>query len=311
MKTTRQKAVKRVPLVFQWSRRIDSRKVDDWIGRLSWACPHPPVVTEKAGARTAVVSVSAAERSVLEPLREMFGGAIRVLEADDWLQNQERHFVLPVGRRLVVASEGAEVGGNVPVLRIPAGMAFGTGEHATTAMCLRQLAGVLAGLPVFRLRFPVGSGDKCQQSNRKPETGNGKLARVIDAGTGSGVLALAAAQLGAAVEAFDFDPVCLRECRANQRRNHGVPRVAWSRADVLAYRPRAKADVMVANLFAGLLVRALPRMTCWLKPGGRMILSGILREQEAEVVAVLKKLGWLPERTLRKGKWVCLVAGRR
>jgi ribosomal protein L11 methyltransferase len=297
------------PPVFQWSRRVGSGKVDDWLGRISGASPHLPAVTEKAGASTAVVSVCAVERPVLEPLREMFGGSIRVLKAGDWLHNQERHFVLPVGRRLVVASEGAEVGGDVPVIRIPAGMAFGTGEHATTAMCLRQLAALSAEWPVFRLRFPVGSGDKCQQSNRKPKTGNGKQARVIDAGTGSGVLALAAAQLGAEVEAFDFDPVCLRECRANQRRNSGVPRVSWARADVLAYRPRAKADVLVANLFAGLLVRALPRMRRWLKPRGRMILSGILREQEGEVVAVLRKLGLPPFRVLRKGKWVCLVAG--
>jgi ribosomal protein L11 methyltransferase len=301
MKSSRQKAVKLVPSVFQWRRRVDSRSVDDWLGRLSWACPHPPAVTEKAGAGTAVVSVCAEERSRLEPLREIFGGSIRVLQAGDWLQNQDRHFVLPVGRRLVVASEGAEVGGDVPVIRIPAGMAFGTGEHATTAMCLRQLAGVLTDVQT--------SQKKLKTRNRRSAVADPKLPRVIDAGTGSGVLALAAAQLGAEVEAFDFDPVCLRECRANQRRNRGVPRVVWSRADVLAYQPGAKADVLVANLFAGLLVRSLPRMRRWLKPGGRMILSGILREQEGEVVAVLKKLGWVPELTLRKGKWVCLVVG--
>lgn len=276
--------------VHQWSRRIPLKDAEVWSERLCLASPHPPSITEKAGAKTALAGVCSTERRDLLPLVERFGGTIRKLEARDWMGSQNRRFVLKVGNHLVVASEGVRVPAGCPVLRIPAGMAFGTGEHATTAMCLRRLAGVLADFTRHH---------------------HGKRAQVVDAGTGSGILALAAAVMGARVEAFDFDPLCLAECRANVKRNPAVPRVKWSRADVLRYRPVGPADVLVANLFAGLLVRALPSMKTWLKPGGILILSGILREQRTGVVRALNGAGFTLTQTLRKGKWVCLVSFRK
>lgn len=265
-------------------------EIDAWSERLSPVSPHPPSITEKAGAKTALAGVCSTKRGELLPLVELFGGSIRKLEPRDWMGSQNRRFVLKVGKHLVVASEGARVPAGCPVLRIPAGMAFGTGEHATTAMCLRRLARVLS--------------DFAKNNPRK-------RAQVVDAGTGSGILALAAAVMGARVEAFDFDPLCLAECRANVKRNPAVPRVNWSRADVLRHRPSCPADVLVANLFAGLLVRALPRMKNWLKPGGILILSGILRDQQAGVVRALAGAGFAITHTLRKGKWVCLVSSRK
>ena len=266
------------------------KDIDAWSERLSLASPHPPSITEKPGAKTALAGVCTTKRRELLPLVELFGGSIRKLESRDWMGSQNRRFVLRVGKHLVVASEGARVLPGCPVLRIPAGMAFGTGEHATTAMCLRQLARVLAAF-----------------AKNNPR----KRAQVVDAGTGSGILALAAAVMGARVEAFDFDPLCLAECRANVKRNPEVPRVGWSRADVLRYRPGRPADVLVANLFAGLLVRALPRMKTWLIPGGILILSGILRDQQDGVVRALTGAGLVVTHTLRKGKWVCLVSSRK
>jgi len=278
--------------IHQWSRRIPVDDAGLWAARLSRAPVPPHVITEKAGGKTALASVCATDRRCLLPLVQLFGGSIRKLEPREWLGSQNRDFVLHVGRQLAVASEGARVREDCPVLRIPAGMAFGTGEHATTAMCLRQLAEVLV-----RLR-------------KRPGTQSPGQTRVIDAGTGSGILALAAAMLGARVEAFDFDPLCLEVCRANGKRNPTVPRVKWARADVLRYRPKAPADVLVANLFAGLLERALPRMKTWLKPGGILILSGILREQQDGVLRSLARAGVDSPRILRKGKWICLVASR-
>ncbi|MDX6765171.1 MAG: 50S ribosomal protein L11 methyltransferase [Candidatus Methylacidiphilales bacterium] len=262
--------------------------MEAWLDDLAVFPDLTPVVTEKPGARRALLTVCAAQASILHPLLAAMGGSVRALQPNDWLQRQKRNFVLRVGRQLAVVSESGPAPDGVPVLRIPAGMAFGTGEHTTTALCLRQVAEVI--------RRRKRSGDSCL--------------RLIDAGTGSGILALAAALLGARVEAFDADPICLKECRANASRHPQVPKVEWRRGDVLTYRPRHQADVVVANLFADLLRAALPRMLRWVRPGGLLIMSGILRTQETDIRNALAHGGYRVTRTLRRGKWVCLVASK-
>lgn len=269
-----------------WRRLVPAQLVDAWLERVRWAAPHAPIVTEFPSRPTARLEIYGVNRAVAQRLQREYGGEIRIMSAADWLAPQARDFVLALPGALVVASESASIPprqAKLPVLRIPAGMAFGTGEHATTALCLRQLA---------------------QEIASRRARGAGRL-RVLDAGTGSGVLALAAATLGAEVEAFDFDSLCIRECRANARRNPQAPRVRWRLGDVLRYIPESKSDILVANLTAGLLVKALPRMKRWLRAGGCMILSGVLRVQEAEVAAALWHLGLRPARVLRKGRWVC------
>jgi len=268
-----------------WRRLVPVRLADAWIERVRWAAPHPPILTEFPSRPTARLEIYGVDAAGARRLVREFGGEIRTLAAAAWIGPQARDFVLPVPGALVLASESAAIPERhrrLPVLRIPAGMAFGTGEHATTALCLRQLAGEIA----------------------RRQAGGQRRPRVIDAGTGSGVLALAAALRGAEVEAFDFDPVCVRECRANARRNPHVPRVRWQCADVLRHEPRGRADILVANLYSGLLVRALPRLKRWLRKEGRMILSGVLRNQEDEVAGALRGLGLRPARVLRKGRWV-------
>jgi ribosomal protein L11 methyltransferase len=276
-----------------WRRLVPVRLADAWVERVRWAAPASPILTQFPGKPTARLEIYGLTADAARSLQRLFGGEIRTLASADWLGSQARDFVLPIPRALVLASESASIPSrhrSLPVLRIPAGMAFGTGEHATTALCLRQLVRAISNFP-----SPIS------------HAGSVRAPRVIDAGTGSGVLALAAALLGAQVEAFDFDPVCLRECRANAARNPHVPRVRWHRADVLHYHPRTPADILVANLYADLLVRALPRMKHWRAPGGVMILSGVLRTQEAEVTAALARLHLRPARILRKGKWICFA----
>lgn len=275
---------------WMWRRLVPGRLADAWVERVRWAAPGPPIVMEFPRRPTARVEVYGLSAGVARTLRRLYGGEIRVVRDAEWQAPMRRDFVRPVAGRMVLASESASLPARwrgLPVLRIPAGMAFGTGEHATTAMSLRQLA-----QEVIR---------------RRKRNGLDGGPRVIDVGTGSGVLALAATLLGAKVEALDVDPVCVRECRANAARNPQVGRVRWVRADVLHYRPQARADVVVANLYADLLIQALPRMIRWLRPGGVMILSGILREQEQKVTEALARLRWHAARVLRKGKWVCLV----
>lgn len=135
------------------------------------------------------------------------------------------------------------------------GMAFGTGTHATTAMCLEWLA----AHPPRNLE-------------------------VIDYGCGSGILAIAALKLGAAhALATDTDPQALVVSNENAERNQVTERLALYLPD--AVPAEASADVVLANILAGPLVQLAPRLTALVRPGGRLILSGLLANQAAEVEA--------------------------
>jgi ribosomal protein L11 methyltransferase len=283
-----------IPSVWVWRRLVPLRLADAWVERVRWAASSSPILQEFPGKPTARLEVYGERADAARALKKLFGGEVRPVPAKSWLTPQARDFVLALPGALVLAAEAATIPARhqaLPELRIPAGMAFGTGEHATTALCLRQLAIAL------KSRRAVSGTE-----TRRPV--------VIDAGTGSGVLALAAAAMGAETEAFDFDPVCMRECRANAARNPHIPSVRWRRADVLRHTPAARADVVVANLFSELLIRALPRLKRWIKPGGILILSGVLRHQEAAVATALARHGLQSAKVLRKGKWVCFAGVR-
>lgn len=274
-----------------WRRLVPARLADAWVERVRWAAPGPPIVTEFPGRTSARLEIYGLSVPVARTLRQLYGGEIRSLSTAAWCRSQQRDFILPVAGKLLVAAESAAIPARqqqLPVLRIPAGMAFGSGEHPTTAMCLRQLVRAL------------------RPKRARAATENAPL-RMLDLGTGSGVLALAAALLGAEVVAVDLDPVCLRECRANARRNPDVPPVRWVRADVTTWQPTARADLIVANLYAEILIRIMPRLRRWLRPGGTLILSGILREQESAVTAEIIKARLTVRRRLAKGKWICLI----
>ena len=138
------------------------------------------------------------------------------------------------------------------------GLAFGTGTHPTTAMCLRALDGDL----------PPGQ-------------------RVVDYGCGSGILGIAAARLGAtAVLGVDNDPQAIRASRDNAQRNE-VPdaafRVVLPQDDLIASW-QASADWVVANILAGSLVALAPALTPLMVPGGRLLLAGLLVDQAQEVI---------------------------
>jgi len=171
------------------------------------------------------------------------------------------------------------------LLLIPAGMAFGTGDHATTATCLRLLADVSAGLA-------------------------GEPWEMVDLGCGSGILALAARRLGARRSlAGDFDRDAVRTTKENAQLN-GIDRVTVQKLDVLRWEPRRTWQVVAANMYSGILVEIAPKLAAVTAPGGRLIFSGILRAQEREVVGALKAQGFRVERLVRKGKWVTGLAGK-
>ncbi|MEI8311557.1 MAG: 50S ribosomal protein L11 methyltransferase, partial [Verrucomicrobiota bacterium] len=167
-------------------------------------------------------------------------------------------------------------------LWIPAGMAFGTGEHATTATCLRLLCDVAKSLP--------------------------EGWRAMDAGTGSGILGIAAEKLGAAaVEAFDFDPTCVRIARENAR-NNGCRRIKITKADAQKLASFHRADIVLANLFSDLLIASAPGFARKISRGGWLIFSGVLRKQAEEVCGRLVSLGFEAPRVIARGKWCAGVA---
>ncbi|MDP9254162.1 MAG: 50S ribosomal protein L11 methyltransferase [Verrucomicrobiota bacterium] len=232
-------------------------------------------------------------RSRAEQLVAEFGGRVELLP-HDW----RAHFAraakikpLSIGRRLVILNSGgvrremARKQQSWPQLIIPAAAAFGTGEHVTTAMCLRLLE------KISRQWAPEWS--------------------MLDAGTGSGILALAAWYFGARnVIAIDYDPRAVSTAKHNARLNK-IRGVRFKIADALKPKIRRKFDVITANLYSELLIKALPMFAKYLKADGHVIASGVLREQERAVVRALLDHDFLIQDIRRRGKWVALCAQKR
>jgi ribosomal protein L11 methyltransferase len=223
-------------------------------------------------------------RAAAVALKRLWGGRYRAVNTREWLK------MLPapptrIGQRLEIVhekprsrskSKGAQ-------LYIPHGLAFGSGEHATTYMLLRELA-------------------------RRADLS--RMA-VLDLGTGSGVLALTARLLGARkIVATDFDPDAVRTAGQNEARNFEQPLIRWRRADVRKLRASATYDLVLANLFSGILAEAAAQIAACVSPGGELWLSGILSSQEKEVAATYGGQGMELIRAFRRGKWVMLRLAR-
>lgn len=190
------------------------------------------------------------------------------------------------GRRLWICPGGQRPPGplleseaDVRLIELDPGLAFGTGTHATTALCLEWLDGAsLAGK------------------------------QVIDYGCGSGVLAIAALKLGAAsVLAVDIDPQALIATRENAERNGVSGRLTVTEPDL---EERAQADILLANILAGPLIELAPRFARLVGPGGQIVLSGILHQQVAAVASRYSAWFDIAPATLRED-WARLEGSRR
>ena len=261
-----------------------------------WLNAHENILQARSGGRLAIISKPGRKRRQLEipctsrndsrKLVEEFGGRIEKLPRN-WLQRFARlHQSKPIkiGKRLVISGEvdfqtpKAFVLKKPPLLVIPASAAFGTGEHATTAMSLRLL----------------------ERLTRKWKN-SWSLA---DLGTGSGILALAAKRFGGGrVVGIDVDPKAISVAKANARLNK-IDNVDFKLGDLRKRKFWAGSDVVAANLYSELLIEILPN----LKRSNWLILSGVLRIHENKFFHALRRNEIEILKVNRRGKWIAVLA---
>ena len=203
------------------------------------------------------------------------------LKEEDWANSWKAYFKpLRVGQRFLIKPSWEEV---TPaeqdlILELDPGMAFGTGTHATTTLCLKAL----------------------EQLVKPGQT-------VFDLGTGSGILAIAAAKLGAKVEAVDLDPVAVRVAQENVELNKVEDSVRVARGD-LGTVLTGQADVVIANIIADVILILLPDLQRILKPGGEFLASGIIEHRAEDVAEGMKAAGLEVLERVEDAGWVLLRA---
>jgi ribosomal protein L11 methyltransferase len=224
-------------------------------------------------------------------IRPLPSPQFRTIQQTNWAEAWKVHYhPITIGERLIVVPAWLDVppGGRI-ALRIDPGMAFGTGTHPTTQLCLEFIESIL--------------------SAQKPEA-----LEIIDLGCGTAILAVAALKLGAAhALGVDIDPEAVAAARENALANRVSERLELgqgSLAEILAGEySLQQADLVLANILAPVLVRLLGEgLGRLLKPGGSLVLSGILEEQSAEVETALQNHGLKLMEKRRSGDWVALQA---
>ena len=195
---------------------------------------------------------------------------IQRVPREDWSTSWRKHFkVLEFGRALLIRPSWSKrkAAKGQAVVTLDPGLSFGTGQHATTSFCLRQLV----------------------QAAK-----SGQAQSFLDIGTGSGILAIAAVKLGyRPVKAFDNDPVAVKVAKANAKRNRVADRLLLVRRDLtqVSSKESVQYDFVCANLIQDLLLSQSRRILGRLARGGRLVLAGILATQFDEVQASYEAAG--------------------
>jgi ribosomal protein L11 methyltransferase len=215
--------------------------------------------------------------------------AIVRISDEDWSTSWKEHFKpLRVGKNLVIKPtwEDFPAGPEDILLEIDPGMAFGTGTHPTTMLCLTVLEKILSGL-----------------------RGKENILAALDVGTGSGILTIAAAKLGITrISAVDIDPEAVKVAQENCLLNGVGEHVRVS--DTPLAMISDSFDIVLANILAEDLVRMAPELVARLNPGGMLILSGILIEKEDMVIDGYANSSMTLTEVSREGEWSCLVFTR-
>ncbi len=208
----------------------------------------------------------------------------RTIDGDDWIDVWKKHFrPLHIGERVVIVPAWIDytpAAGEI-IVTLDSNMAFGTGEHETTSMCLEALQKVMK------------AGDT-----------------VIDVGCGSGILGIAAAKMGARLcYLTDIDPVAVESARHNAEKNGVSGRCVVAHSDLLE-DASVQGDVVLANITAEILTRLAPAMPGNLRAGGTLILSGIIEDRLPLVKEAYAAQGLTLLEEHKKGEWYALVYTR-
>lgn len=278
-----------------WTRISSEKWEDTWVERLRFAGEQALVIKKFPASRAIRIDLYT-DRVTARTIRSRFGGSVRPFDAAGWQPPATQiSDPLRIAGELRIYRDGKlflkERGeGKGKALLIPSGMAFGTGDHATTARCLQLL--VEAAIPLHK------PGNKWS---------------LLDLGCGSGVLTLSAEALGAEkILGVDFDDRCVRISQENAILN-ALSRSRFKKADVLRWKPPGKAgsyDIVTANLYSTILTASAGMIAGAVKPGGRLILSGILAVEEESILKTFLTLQFKHLKTLKRGKWAALLLGK-
>ena len=204
------------------------------------------------------------------------------MNEEDWSESWKQYYKpIPLGKVTIVpAWEKYDAKDGEIVIKMDPGMAFGTGTHETTRLVMRIMQDLIKG------------GE-----------------RVLDVGTGSGILSICASKLGAkSCNAYDIDPVAVKVARENAL-DDGCDNITVGVSDLLhgVDKSAGKYDFCVANIVSDIIIRMMPDINEYLTDGAPLILSGIIIDRADEVRACVKKHGFRIEREEKENDWVALL----
>ncbi len=272
-------------MIYLWKKLVEPEWLNAHEELLEARAPAGVAVISTPGRKRLQIEIACRSRNIARQLVTEFGGRAKRLRRD-WLKrivSEQKSKPLKIGTRLVILrSRQRQEAVRFPYrLIIPAGTAFGTGEHVTTAMALRLL-------------------EQLTHSWRPGWS-------LVDLGTGSGILALAGKRFGAKkVLAIDSDPGALFTARENARLNK-IDNIEFRTADARSSTLPKNIDIVTANLFSELLTEILPK----LKRSRWLILSGVLREQEKQLVRATRRHKIDIVKSCRRGKWIAILAQQK
>ena len=207
------------------------------------------------------------------------------LQDEDWSDTWKQYFhTEKPGERVVIKPtwEEYEPKDDEVVIELDPGAAFGTGTHATTSMCIRQLEKLVKpGMTVF------------------------------DVGTGSGILSIISAKLGATnIQAVDYDDSVLKIVEENLEQNNVQDIISVAQSDLMQ-NVHGKAELVIANIIADIIIRLFDQLDEHLEQGGTLLTSGIIEDRIEDVLAAAEKHGYgVVERLENKG-WACITFKRK